>query len=622
MAYVLTRTQIGNGDVSYNISSAQRIPGTHAQKRVTVEKYSALQLAAEGKDPEAFVHDRLQKLRLDLRERREGRLVPYHIDLGLLLSGGPKPDDQRVNLGYAAYSRLYHMFEIDEFANNRRRRMRCEYNLNVMLQHLLYSRMLWPDSKLDGWERRGRFFGGGGYALEDVYRAMDKILPWRTALLRHLDKMAREKLGRRGNLVYYDVTNYYFERDGEDEEGIGLRAKGVSKEHRPEPIIQMGLFMDELGLPVSYELFRGNANDCTTLIPAMEDGVVDFSGKRRIIVADKGMMSYKNVLKIRSDRNGYVVSQSIRKSDDETKAFALSDEGWEVCEVDKDTGVVQMRLKDRLVLRDASATSDVDGKRHSGKYRERQVFVWSRKHAERAREERNKVLLKASSMVGRKSSDFKDSSYGAVKYLSKTPMKGGKPLDADGGMYTLDAERIKEEEKYDGYYLICTNVVGTETSGKKLDGKPDDHAYYCSETGFLVLNHNVTAAEIRRMYGGLWRIEQTFKVTKTGMLNLRPVFHSRDDRIRAHFLLCFVALFLERVLELKLGWKYSAATIQQSLSSFSATLVPNSNYYLVGYFDQVVADVFSTLEIGVPHKFVSQLDVRQWMGETKKKDYD
>ena len=441
-------------------------------------------------------------------------------------------------------------------------------------------------------------------------------------LLEHLDRMAREKLGRRNTVLYYDVTNYYFERDEEDETGGGLRARGVSKEHRPEPIIQMGLFMDELGLPVSYELFRGNTNDCSTLIPAMESGVLDFSGRRRIIVADKGMMSYKNVLKIRSDKNGYVVSQSIRKSDEETKAFALSAEGWEVCETDRETGLPAAMVKDRIVLRDASAVSDVDGKRHSGKYRERQVFVWSRRHADKAALDRRRAVEKANAMVGRRSADFKDSTYGSCKYLTKAPMKGGELLDTDGCCYVLDTARIDEEARYDGYYLICTNVVGVETTGEVLDGLPESHAYYSEEDGFLVLNHKVAPSEIRRIYGGLWRIEQTFKVTKTGMINLRPVFHSRDDRIRAHFLLCFVALVMERILELKLGWRRSAGEIQESLSSFSARKLPNSNYYWVDYCDDVVRDVFGTLGIEMPRMFMSQLDVRKFLAQTKKKDYE
>jgi len=623
MAYAITRNVLKSGDTIYYINTVSRIPGEkNKRKTVMVEKYSANDLRELGEqDPEAYVNRRADELRE--QSRNVVRTMNYQVDFGIRLGLSGDGDLQAAhdcrNLGFSAYSRLYHRLELDEFVNNRRRYLDCEFNINVIFQHLLYSRCLWPASKKNTWEHKDRFFGDTDYGLQDVYRSMDRLLKWRTDLLKHLDAKVKEKFGRRDTVVFYDVTNYYFERDEADDEN-GLRAKGPCKEHRPEPIIQMGLFMDELSIPITYELFRGNTNDCETLPEAMDNSIIDFSDSRKIVVADKGMLSYYNIMKIRDARNGYVISQSIRKSDSGTKAFALSCEGWEHT-LDGNGNVVSM-IKERTIPRRASAYGDVDDSKHSGTYNERQVFIWSRKYSDRAKRERQAAVEKALQSEGKRSKDFKDSNYGKSKYLRKSPVKAGELVQADWCLYEFDASRLEEDEKYDGYYLICTNVVGVENESGINPDKPSGHAYYRDSDGFLVLNHVVPASEIADIYGGLWKIEETFKVTKTGMLSLRPVFHSRQDRIRAHFLICFISLVLERLLELQLGWQYSAKSIQQSLSSFNALQLANSNIYQVAYYDVIVDTILKTLDIDISRKFLQQSDIRRIIGQTKKKDYE
>ena len=182
-------------------------------------------------------------------------LIPLHDTLAKLPS---VPPDKlgRKNIGYAALSVLYHQLGIDSFLNNRRRSKKFEANLNSIFKLLVFNRALFPASKKGAWEHRGLFFEDTTYSLEAVYRSPDYFLQWRPVLLKHLHRQMQEKYGRDTLLLYYDVTNYYFEIDGPD----ALRKKGVSKEHRPNSIVQMGLFMDEKGLPVSYELYQGNAN--------------------------------------------------------------------------------------------------------------------------------------------------------------------------------------------------------------------------------------------------------------------------------------------------------------------------------------------------------------------------
>lgn len=618
MAYVLTSNRLKNGDVTYYIYDVSRIPNSGKRKMIIVSRWKESEILARNLDPKAYASGQLARLRGEKAAASESGSVAYKVDFSLTnrpeTAGGalPEPVNSSKCIGYAPYSWLFHRLELDEFLNCRRRRLGFRANLNVIIQNLVYSRCLFPGSKLKAWENRDMFFGDTSYSLQDVYRSLDPLLEWREPLLKHLDAMIQRSFKRMGTTIYYDVTNYYFERDEEDE----MRKRGVSKEHRPEPIIQMGLFMDENGLPITYELFEGNRTDVSTFGEAMEKSIIDFRSSRRIIVADKGMMSYKNILAIRSQENGYVISQSVRRADAGTKEFTLESEGYEP--VTSGDGALLYMIKERTVPRAASAESDVDGQRHSGQFNERQVFIYSPKYAERARSERAQAIEKARKYAGTKSKDSRDSTYGKLKYVKKTPMAGGKESEADCYMVELDEARILEDEKYDGYYIICTNVVGTDSA---RPGEKEADPYYRKD-GFLVLGRPVSARDIQEMYGGLWRIEETFKVTKTGMLNLRPVFHSKTDRIKAHFLLCFLALTLERLLESELKWEHSAKSIQNSLRRLSGPMLPDSNIYLFTYYDEVIRDIEEVTGLNLSRKFMTQLDVRKLLGESKKKDYE
>lgn len=260
----------------------------------------------------------------------------------------------------------------------------------------------------------------------------------------------------------------------------------------------------------------------------------------------------------------------------------------------------------------------MDDKKHSGKYNERQIFIWSKKYADRAQEQRKKVIEDAKECVGRQSKDYKDSNYGKNKYLKKLPVKNGEAVDTDCCEVVLDDDAIKEDAKYDGYYIIITNVVGLEDDEKPNPEYEPDHSYYRND-GFLVFNKPVTIKDIRTIYGGLEKIEETFKVTKTGMLNLRPVFHSRQDRIKAHFLICFIALVIERLLERELEWKYSAQTIQKALSDFKALNIYQSNVWQIHGESKLALEIFRAMDIEIPGRCISQGKLRSLYASTKKK---
>lgn len=612
MAYTLQTLKRKDGSITYSIFEVSRVPnGNGKQNTRCVEKFNSSQIEQNAHE---FALERLEYWKN--KARREASELFSTIKVPLNSKQNASSKNFSINLGYAIYSYLYHKLHLDELINARRQHTNREFNANVIFQHLLYSRCLKPDSKLGFWENRKMFYGDTSYTLDDVYRCMDDLLSWREDILTNLDTQIKKQYKRRNSVVYYDVTNYYFEIDKEDSDSE-LRANGVNKEHRPNPIIQMGLFMDEKGLPVTYELFRGNTHDSQTFKEAFDKSIIDFKDSKKIVVADKGMMTYYNILKIREAQNGYVISQSIKKSDADTQAFALSNEGWEIT-TDSEGQIIYM-IKERTIPRKASSYGNVDSSKHSGTYNERQVFIWSKKYADKAKEERKAVIEKALKYSGTKSSDYRDSTYGMLKYVKKTPMSKGKTVKADKFIVELDQNAIDEDAKFDGYYLICTNVCGPESEDKINKDKSPDFAYYRKD-GFLVLNHIVSSQEIANIYGGLWRIEETFKVTKTGMLNLRPVFHSKQDRIRAHFMICFIALVLERLLEYSLNWQYSAKNIQESLSSFKCVRIADSNIYQTFGYSELVDKILKKFKIEQPSQCISQLALRKYIGNTKKEN--
>lgn len=512
----------------------------------------------------------------------------------------------RKNIGYGALSVLYHQLEIDYFLNNRRRYKKFEANLNSIFKMLIFNRALFPDSKKGAWEGRGIFFEDPHYSLEDVYRSLDYFLQWRPALLKHLHARMQSQYGRDTLLLYYDVTNYYFEIDEPDE----LRRKGVSKEHRPKPIVQMGLFMDEQGLPVSYDLYQGNANDSTTLPSILDDTVVGFGMHHLIVVADKGMMSGDNIARIRLLHNGYVMSYSVRSADRQFKDYVLEEAGYtEICDGE---GHLVSKHKSRYTPREIWVTTE-EGKRTKTIVNERQIIIYSDAYARRAKKERQKAVTKAGKQIWALSKDAKPGNYGAAKYIKKVPYDKETGECAEDGDYMifLDEERIAEEEQLDGYYVICTNVIGLTSQQKPFAGR----CRYTSD-GFFQLNREVTDDDIIGMYKGLWRIEETFKVTKSE-LKARPVFLSTDTHIRAHFLTCFVTLLLMRLLEFRLDWRHSASVIQQALSSACGTRFED-NLYVFDYYDDVLEDVGNNLGLDFSKKYMSAQQIKSFLGATKK----
>ncbi len=480
----------------------------------------------------------------------------------------------RKNIGYAALSKIYHELKLKIFFDNSSRSFNSEFNVNNIMKLLIFSRILAPSSKKKTYEEKDRYFENTDFSLDDVYRCLTQVVTFKDVLKLNLHRQIKKKFGRNTELVYYDVTNYYFEIDQPDE----MRKKGFSKEHRPDPIVQMGLLMDTQGIPISYELFPGNTIDCETLMPIMDKVKKEFDVGRAIIVADKGINTADNIAFSLAQDDGYVYSQTVRGGNKELKKYVLDDSGYRESK--------DFKIKSRLYPREI-AVSNAKGSRSKIRIDEKQVIFYSPDYDRKAKADREAVLLKARDLANNPGKYNKTLSYGAAKYLKNLvfdPKTG--EIVTTKQRPVFDEDKLREEEKFDGYYAIVTS------EWKKAD------------------------EEVIEIYRGLWRIEDAFRVTKSD-LQYRPVYLSSQDHIEAHFLICFVALVIVRLLAMCLGNEYSIAKIVESLNKASGSHI-EENWYLFDYADDITAKIKDVMNVDLTRKYLKLVDIKKMLGDTKK----
>ena len=483
----------------------------------------------------------------------------------------------RKNFGYTALNKIYHELEIDKFLRNSQRHLKIDYDANAIMKLLVFSRLLYPASKKKTYENKGRFFERSNFSLDDVYRSLLLFYKYRDALQLWLHRHIKKQYQRNTKLVYYDLTNYYFEIDEEDE----IRKRGISKEHRPNPIVQMGLFMDIDGIPITYKLFPGNTPDKITFIPMLGKIQHDYSLGRIIVVADRGITAGDNIWYTLSAKNGYVFSYSVRAADKKFQDYVLAERGY------RDIGD-NFKIKSRLYPREIRV-STTDGKKIKKIVDEKQVIFYSSKHAAKAKRDRTAALQKARDLIKNPARYHKSTAHGAAKYIKNLTFdsKTGEILEQVGQSLIFDEERLREEERLDGYYAIITS------------------------------EYKEPAEKIIEIYRGLWRIEEAFKITKSNF-ETRPVYLSLQKHIESHFLICFIALVIARILAIKLEGKYSVTTMIESLRKASCSHI-QENYFLFDYYDDVLSDIGKKLKIDFGKKCIRLGEIKKILAGVKKR---
>lgn len=559
------------------LSIARGYQNAEGKTRTKIVEYLGCldDLKKQYEDPIAHFKEIIKQMNDE--EKNNNKPLTIEIDKNEKLEIGT---DNIKNFGYSALSKIYHELGIDKFLISKfKARNFSEYKINNIMKLIVFGRCLYPDSKKSTYENKDIFFENTDFSLKEIYNALTYIEPFKEKLQSYIYDHIQEQYKPNNECIFYDVTNYYFEIDDNDD----FRKKGVCKEHRPNPIVQMGLFMDSLGLPMCYGLFPGNTNDCLTLKPMVQKLQKNYSIGKAIVVADKGLNTGKNIVYQKAIGNGYVMSLSVRGANKELKDYVFNEDGYAY---NKEK---TYKKKSRRCPREVEYIKTVNGKEVKTKTTvdEKQVVFWSADYAKRAKAERQPAIDKAKDLIGNVRKYNKKNCYGASKYIKHLVFdkNTGEIIEAKSQL-SLDEEKIVEEEKLDGYYMIVTSEM------KKTDD------------------------EIIDIYRGLWRIEETFKVTKSELED-RPVYMSTKEHIEAHFLTCYLALVLCRVLQHKLDKKYSVEKILESLGKCNCYNI-EENIYRFNYYDEVLADIGSIIDIDFSLKNRTLKDIKKIFSDVKK----
>ena len=568
----LKKTPTRSGRVSLSAVQGYRDNGRVRQR--TVETFGFVdELEAEWPDPVAHFE-----------------AVVARMDAERLAAGGPqtltvhpmqKVDKRAVNrmsCGDAVPMAYYDALGIEAAVRSNMRGRGAEFDVNSLMRLLVSERLLAPGSKHAAWERAGRHFFRCDLSESDVYRGLTEIARMRDAVVAKANRSVAAAGIRDLSCGYYDCTNYYFEIDDEDE----LRRRGVSKEHRKSPIVQMGLLQDANGIPADYHLFAGNVHDSATLIDALPETKRAAGMSRVVVVADKGMNCSENIAATVAAGDGFVYSQSIRgtKSSGELRRWVLDGAGYR----GGDDG--EFRIKSRQDHK-AVHLEGPDGRARDERVDVKVVAFWSRKYAERARRDREKVLEKSRQLVASPGKYTRATHYGAAQFVKNVTFDPdtGEAL-ACASAPVLDLEAIEAAAECDGYYCIVT-----------------------SETGW-------SDERILDAYRELWRIEESFKVTKS-QLGARPVYVSTPGHIEAHFLTCYIALVIERLIEHALGHRHGAGAILGDLRATECSDA-GDGWWLFDHRTDLTDELFALIGEEAPRKWMRRADIKTLFKKGKK----
>lgn len=518
-------------------------------------------------------------------EEKGSKKLTLEIDLNEKLQD---ESHTRYNMGYAVIMKIFHELELDRFLNNKARHETFEYNTNSIMTLLTITRILYPSSKKRSYEYRDMFFERFDFELYDVYRALSHFSKIGTECQRFISDQINEKYGRNTKLMYFDVTNLYFEIDKTD----NLRKRGKEKNNRPDPIVQIALAMDADGIPLYYKLFPGNTNDSKTFIPVFKDVCVRFSPGRVIAVADMGCTSSNNIYFLKGgDRdkrvNGYVFSFSIRKGSEVFKKYVLADVGY----TDRDGKTLKegydYKIKSRIEVREIQVTMK-NGSQKSMLIDEKQVVFWSEKYAKKARTEREETIKKALDVIANPKKHNKSTVHGAATYIKNITFdkKTGEILEEPGQKLLFDEEKAEEDAKYDGYYCIITSELEM----------PDQR--------------------VIEIYRGLSDIEDNFKVSKSD-LDIRPVYVSREERINAHVLTCFISLVILRLIQKKTDYKFTPEQIITCLNNISCSL-EHTNLYIFDYRSNISDEIGRAFGIDFSKRRLRLNEIKNILASSKK----
>ena len=479
--------------------------------------------------------------------------------------------------GYLFLQSVYYQLQMNKTCRKLKQDYKFKYDINAILSDLIYTRILEPCSKRSSYQAASEFLEKPSYELHDVYRALD-ILGTECDFIQAEIYKNSHFLGKRNDKVlYYDCSNYYFEIEQED----GSKKYGKSKEHRPNPIIQMGLFMDGDGIPLAFSLFPGNANEQTSLKPLEKKVLGDFGCQKFIDCSDAGLGSQSIREYNHMGKRAYIVTQSIKKLKKEEKEWALDPQGFKKVSDDTPVDITKLPEDDKgLYYKDEPYTTK--------KLHQRLIITYSPKYALYQKSIRDKQVERAQKMLdsGNAKKNRKNPNDPA-RFIGKMAIT--KESEAADIQPYLDENKIADEARYDGLYAVCTDLLDDEV------------------------------CDILKVSEGRWQIEECFRIMKTDF-SARPVYLQNGNRIKAHFLICFLALTLYRFLEKKLDDKYTCEELLGTLKAMNFAEIQEQGFVPLYERRAITDDLHDVCGFRTDYQFITKSKMRTIQKKSKGKE--
>ena len=494
------------------------------EKTVTVEKLgneNEVLKKSKGKDPKVWAKKYVENL--NKMEKENNLKILIEKSTSTLI---PKDEQNLFNCGYLFLEKLYYELGLNQICETISNKYKFEYDLNNILSRLLYGRIIFPASKLATQELSKKFIEQPTFELHHIYRALEVISKENEFIQSELYKNSLKVSKRNTGVLYYDCTNYFFELEQEN----GLKQYGPSKEHRPNPIVQMGLFMDGDGIPLAFNITAGNTNEQTTLTPLEEKILNDFELSKFIVCTDAGLASNTNRKFNDKQDRAFITTQSIKKLKKHLMDWALNKDGWKLTNDSKNYNIKDIDeneelYKDKIFYKERWI-------KENG-LEQKLIVTYSIKYRNYQRQIRNSQIERAKHAIENNSVKLDKCNQNDYKrFVNKTNITKDGEI-AENKILSLNTKQIEKEEKFDGFYGVCTNL--------------EDNA-----------------EEIIKVNQRRWEIEECFRIMKSEF-KARPVYLQRDDRITAHFTTCFLSLVLYRFLEKRLEEKYTCSEIIETI---------------------------------------------------------
>lgn len=568
MSLFLKTTKYKNGKVYLSIIDGYRVNGKVKQK--VFQKLGYLdELEKEFDDPIAHYKIYVNQLKEEFKTK---------ITTTFDTTQDNDFEDDIFNIGYAYLKTIFKQLDIDSILKKKQYASKIEYSLSKCCELLTYSRILDPGSIKYTYEHKNQFFEPFDLSIDDLYRSLRPLLDCKEEIFKTIWENTKEKYKRDASTSYYDCTNYYFEIEYDDEDTKnangeiikkGLRKRGPEKNHRPDPIVEMGLLLDKQGFPISYNLFSGSTQEKETLIPEIHNIKRRHSIDKVIVVADRGLNCSDNMIKMagidldKQNKDGYIYGQSVRGADKEFRDWILSG-NYKIDKItDEEGNEIIFKHKSRIYPRKMYITRDDKGLTKSGNKKKQSIIVdqkqmvyYSQKYADKQKRDRQMVIEKAKDLIKNPGAYTRATSYGAAGYINNIKFDKETGIVSNGSELSLNQAKIDEDAKLDGYYSIVTS------------------------------EENLSDLELRNIYKGLAKIEETFKITKSEF-NARPINVRLEDHIDAHFLICFIGLIIVRILQDETNNKYTLKNLLEKMKKFKCTHETGNLYKLIGYKPEI-----------------------------------